>query len=222
MKIIKIATINKTCLLISMSTSEWLGLSKISARNIKEKNIKEITEEEIDVPQKEIKEPPIVMPTIDEFESRLRSIGWDLSRKGDTDYMALAPDKRTKLTIPSHNFDLRWRENRKDLIRQNPDLKFLYYGGVFEIPENFDIKTQKLLKPPKPVRRFLNMTLPPMQLPADTDKFYQIKNLEGNWEEIGEVELDFQNNKAVILTKNGNILEIPSIQQPITIRKEIP
>jgi hypothetical protein len=37
MKIIKIATINKTCLLISMSTSEWLGLSKISARNIKEK-----------------------------------------------------------------------------------------------------------------------------------------------------------------------------------------
>jgi len=78
--------------------------------------------------------------TVEEFERRLREIGWDLSRKGRSDYMAFAPDGTTKLTIPAGNWKYRWMETRKYLLRQNRDLI-----GTLNFYLNLFSKYQKIL-----------------------------------------------------------------------------
>ena len=148
---------------------------------------------------------------VEEFERRLTSIGWDLSRRGKSDYMAFAPDGITKLTIPAHNWNLRWMETRKFLLRQNRDLEFLY-DFVFKVPENFNIRTQKIEKAEQEEPKFETKIVPREQLPKNLTQYDILIN--NQW--ISAVEVDWL--KYEVMDDSGNVYSIPSGN--IKIRKQ--
>jgi hypothetical protein len=146
-----------------------------------------------------------------EFEKRLRAIGWDLSEANDGDYMAKAPDGITKLTVVSlHNWDRNWMKPKQHLLRQNPDLEFLF-DPIFIIPNNFNVQTQKLEEAPKPF--YSTKSIPFGQLP-DPKQIKIEMSVDKEWQTIEDI--DYSNNQ--ILLMNGNIIQILNNATPINIR----
>lgn len=151
--------------------------------------------------------------TLEEFERRLRAIGWDLSRKGSgggkADYMAFSPDGKHKLTIMAHNWEKNWYDVKRK-ITQNRDLGFLF-DSVFEIPKHFNFQTQRVEVPQK---KYKNVTISvPQQLPKGLIGWQiRINNL---WIEVAEIDWE----KYEIMDKEGNIYSLPT--KNIQIRKEI-
>lgn len=147
---------------------------------------------------------------VKEFEKRLKEIGWDLSRKGPSDYMAFAPDGHTKLTIATNNWDLRYMEARKQLLRQNLDLEFVF-EPVFKIPPNFNIRTQKIEVPQ--IQHKIIPIRKKESLPQDLEN-YEIL-IENKW--IKPEVIDWIN--YTVMDINEKIYTIPDTN--IQIRRKI-
>ena len=147
-----------------------------------------------------------------EFEKRLQKIGWDLSRKGKADYMAFSPDGKTKLTIPAHNWDLRWKETRQNLVSQNRDLDFVF-EAYFKIPDNFDMLTQKVEKNIIPSIQYDSIVIPiRAQLPVNITDYEVL--IDNEW--IKAMDIDWINYE--IIDKDWEIHHIPSTN--IKLRKQ--
>jgi hypothetical protein len=148
-----------------------------------------------------------------EFEKRLNAIGWNLSRKGKgggvADYMAFAPDGKTKLTISAHNWDSTWKRCKQELLSQNRDLDFIFMP-VFNIPTDFNMLYQKTIKP---IPQFdIKIISVKEQLPKDLYNYDVLIN--GQW--IRPIEIDWIS--YVFLDKNENIYSLPD--KSIQIRKQ--
>ncbi len=87
-----------------------------------------------------------------EYRKRLKAIGWTWEQNG-SHWMGLSPDGLGKVTFSENNWYRNWNVIAQDLRQRaiSPtqgykDLDFVW-KTPFEIPENFDITTQTILKP---------------------------------------------------------------------------
>jgi hypothetical protein len=151
--------------------------------------------------------------SLEEFEERLEYLGWDLSRKGRgngrPDYMVLSPDGKQRLTIMAHNWEKNWYDVKRKIL-QNRDLAFVF-ETKFEIPKNFNFKTQKIEAPQK---QYKYLTIPFRQQLTKNLIGWQVR-INNLWIEIADIDWE----KYEIMDNNGNIHPLPD--RNIQIRKEI-
>jgi len=145
------------------------------------------------------------------LENRLRAIGWNMDEQRDGDYMAFAPDGIVKLTMVSkHNWEKSWIWAKKHLIRQNPDLDFVF-DRTFVIPDHFDMLTQKIQEPSQPIPQ--TKTIPFNQLPNHLIFNFELQTQNG-WQSVSDI--DYTNKE--ILLNNNDVIQFDKLTSPVNIR----
>jgi hypothetical protein len=88
----------------------------------------------------------------DDYENRLRMLGWRVDNTGSSHKMAYAPDGigKTSWTKNKTNWEKSWLTIRRDLLKRSrspilgyPDLEFVFRKN-FQIPSNFNFATQSI------------------------------------------------------------------------------
>ena len=146
---------------------------------------------------------------VKEIFRRFQQLGWTV-RKTAKESQILSPDGIQQAIIPAHNWDRRWRESRHDVLKVNPDLKFVY-DSPFKIPKGFNFNTQRIEEIPisydEKVLNSIN------QIPANYQDWQILHNNE--WDQL--IDIDWVDKTMMI--SNGDIVPIP--EGSIRIRKEI-
>jgi hypothetical protein len=128
--------------------------------------------------------------------------------------MVLSPDGKQRLTIMAHNWEKNWYDVRRKIL-QNRDLEFLF-KAEFEIPKNFNFKTQKVEeKPLVPTTKEFN--IPFISLSKMNIQEYKILTQNKKWAAVADI--DFEHN--TIMTTEGELLSYGSPKEMVTIQQNI-
>jgi hypothetical protein len=147
--------------------------------------------------------PPARLPW-EELLKRVTAIGWTTRPAQDNAHTVFYdPTKNcSPVVVGKHNYESSnnlWKAVMGTFLRCNRDLRFLF-SPIFKIPENFNIKTQKLENDQIQVEE--TMTVPFVRIPFD--KFLILFN--GKWEKAADVDY----NGLSVMFENGEIMKINS------------
>jgi len=212
MKIIRIA--NKTKIILTKS--EWIFIGKAFERKANLQRM--IKSASLFI---ETQNYPYYL-TIEEFVKRLKKCGWTsgLNAAGDNYFSFINTRDGSYYSLASGKaaWDVTngWRQNYRHLRAQCPDLASFIFEHDFEIPTNFDVRTQRFATEIEPV--YDEKNVPFAQIPYDEimGKKYEIMH-DGEWHYIEDI--DFGSN--MILLDNGSIISLSSPTSLVIIRKKV-
>jgi len=154
-----------------------------------------------------------------ELEKRLKSLGWTTERKKGSHslqaffsnpelgiYYSINPAIKRWQT--HHVWDVCWR----DIKKQNPDLASFIYDKKFEIPDNFDLSTQRFKEEEY---EFVKMPFANLPHPDYAPFYFEIETSDG-WKK--PVAIDYQAN--TIMFDDAGMVQLPSQNASISIRKK--
>ena len=121
-----------------------------------------------------------------EIIRRLLLLEWRKTRD-DGDHASLYPPfemgRSSGLTISRNNWEKNWRQVRRDLIQNYPDMRFVW-DSKFEIPENFNPLTCAIEEEIQPQIKSETMTF--YQLAPQSEKYKVL--VDGVWKQILDVD----------------------------------
>jgi len=161
--------------------------------------------------------------SLEEFVNRMKRMGWTakLNQDGDNYLFSINTDdgNHYSLTTGIKAWDQTngYKMNYRDLRRQCPDTAKIVFENKFEIPENFNTRTQKIEKEKMPIAQVIRV--PFAQLPYNElkNKTYEILKADGKWYTADEIDF----NSKEILFDDGSILSYSSPKEIITVRQKI-